>query len=152
MRHRETRINKGGCTRNQSHNQSTVRENSIGGRNTCQAKPTCTEHNVKYLIYLTKSLIQHSLVPRKANHGAVTKNDMLIIYHLFFKKRLCLPHVIIQHMIVAVKDTHKNHCLPYGMMLTKIFLKLKVPLDGEESILEYTKFTPKNRTPLGIRA
>ena len=30
-----------------------------------------------------------------------------------------------------------------GVTLTKIFIKLKVPLDREESILEYTKFTPK---------
>jgi hypothetical protein len=110
-------------------------------------KPTTTEltcSNLQKIPKMLSLLSQHSLVPRCGNHGAVTKNDLMIIYHLFFKKRLCLPHVIMQHMIAAARDTHKNHCLPYGMMLTKIFLKKNVPLDGEESILEYTKFTPKN--------
>lgn len=103
-----------------------------------------TSANLEPIPKMLNLLSQHSLIPRRGNQGNVTKNDLMIIHHIFKGKRLSLPHVIIQHMIVAARDTNKKHFLPYGMMLTKIFLKKEVPLDGEALIFEISKFTPKN--------
>ncbi|AES59994.1 hypothetical protein MTR_1g038730 [Medicago truncatula] len=89
-------------------------------------------------------LSQHSLIPRSGNHGHVTKNDLMIIYHMFFEKQLCLPYVIIHHMMAAAAKDNKKYCLPYGMMLTRIFKEKGVVLENEDSVFENSKFTPKN--------
>lgn len=78
-------------------------------------------------------LSQHSLIPRKGNHGKIAKNDLLLIYCMFYEIKLNLPHVILHHMISAIKDKNPRHGLPYGMILTRLFRELNIDLDGEES-------------------
>jgi len=110
-------------------------------------QPNTTEFVSSKLHYIPKMLnllSQHSLIPRKGNHGNVTKKDLLLIYHKFYEIRLSLPHVIIHHMISAAQDTSRRHGLPYGMILTRLFRELGVDLEGEKSVLKITKFTPKN--------
>lgn len=89
-------------------------------------------------------LSQHSLIPRSGNHGHVTKNDLMIIYHIFFEKPLCLTYLIIHHMMAAAAKDNKKYCLPYGMMLTGIFKEKGVDLENEDFVFDNSKFTPKN--------
>ena len=100
--------------------------------------------NLQQVPKMFNLLSQHSLIPRSGNHGHVTKNDLMIIYHMFFEKPLCLPYVIIHHMMAAAAKDNKKYCLPYGMMLTKIFREKGVDLENEESFFDNSKFTPKN--------
>ena len=77
--------------------------------------------NLQQVPKMFNLLSQHNLIPRRGNHGHVTKLDLMIIYHMFFlKKRLCLPYVIIHHIMPAAAKDSKKYCLPYGMMLAKI--------------------------------
>jgi hypothetical protein len=100
--------------------------------------------NLHYIPKMLNLLSQHSLIPRKGNHGKITKNDLLIIYCMFYEVRLNLPHVILHHMISAIKDKNPRHGLPYGMILTRLFREIGIDLDGEESEWIISKFRAKN--------
>jgi len=67
--------------------------NNLNLDSICQKilKPTTTEllsSNLQKIPKMPSLLSQHSRVPRKGKRGVVTKNNLMIIYHLFFKKRL----------------------------------------------------------------
>jgi len=100
--------------------------------------------NLHYIPKMLNLLSQHNLIPRKGNHGKITKNDLLLIYCMFYEIRLNLPHVILHHMISAIKDENPRHGLPYGMILTRLFRELKVDLNGEESEWIISRFCAKN--------
>jgi len=93
---------------------------------------------------MLNGISQHSVLPRNGNFQYVGPNDLLIMYHLFMKEKLSLPHIIIHNMINVIQSRNKISCLPYGMALTKIFIKNHIPFEGEQSIFEYSQFTPKN--------
>jgi hypothetical protein len=85
-------------------------------------------------------------LPRKGSFDVVTKNDLLIVYHLLFGERMNLPFTLIHHMIATAQSTSKQTCVPYGMLLSKVFRELKVPLEDEQSVgvKNVMKFGPKN--------
>ncbi|KEH16152.1 hypothetical protein MTR_0299s0010 [Medicago truncatula] len=93
---------------------------------------------------MMNGISQHCVLPRNGNFQQVNPNDLLVMYHLFMKEKLSLPHIIIHNMINVIQSRNKKSCLPYGMALTKIFIKNHIPFEGEKSIFEYSQFTPKN--------
>jgi len=110
-------------------------------------KPNVSEFVSSNLLPTPKMLngiSQHPVLLRNGNFQHVSSNDLLVMYHLFMKEKLSLPHIIIHNMINVIQSRNKKSCLPYGMALTKIFIKNHVPFEGEKSIFEYSQFTPKN--------
>lgn len=110
-------------------------------------EPNSTEFTSSKLQKIPKMLniiTQYNIFPRKGSFDVVTKNDLMVLYHILFGKRLNLPFVLIQHMISTSQTSSRQSCVPYGMMMTKVFQKFLVPLDDEESKLEIKKFCPKN--------
>ncbi|KEH21882.1 hypothetical protein MTR_7g023210 [Medicago truncatula] len=93
---------------------------------------------------MLNGISQHCVLPRNGNFQHVSSNDLLVIYHLFMKEKLSLPRIIIHNMINVIQSRNKKSCLPYGMALTKIFIKNHIPFEGEKSVFEYSQFTPKN--------
>jgi hypothetical protein len=110
-------------------------------------KPNVTEFVSSNLLPKPKmfhGISQHCVLPRNGNFQNVSPNDLLVMYHLYMKEKLSLPHIIIHNMINVIQSRNKKSCLPYGMALTKIFIKNHVPFEGEQSLFEYSQFTPKN--------
>lgn len=110
-------------------------------------EPNSSEINSANLQKIPKMLniiTQYNILPRKGSFDIVTKNDLMVLYHILFGERLNLPFVLIQHMIATAQNTNRQSCVPYGMMLTKVFQKFLVPLHDEESLLIIKKFCPKN--------
>ncbi|AES97742.1 hypothetical protein MTR_5g059190 [Medicago truncatula] len=110
-------------------------------------KPNVTEFVSSNLLPTPKMLngiSQHCVLPRNGNFQHVSSNDLLVMYHLLMKEKLSLPHIIIHNMINVIQSRNKKSCLPYGMALTKIFIKNHIPFEGEKSVFEYSQFTPKN--------
>ena len=96
-------------------------------------------------------MIRYTLVPKCGSFDVVYDTDLSIIHHLMKKTKLNLCFIIIQHMIdscSAIKQTVAG--LPYGMHLTPIFQKAKVPLEGEKRKLDFMKFTSKTLGELRI--
>jgi hypothetical protein len=71
-----------------------------------------------------QNMCQYCIFSRLGSMGKVNDNDL--IYHLSKWIKLNLPYVIIQHMISTAKSGTKRIVIPYGILLTKIFQKLKV--------------------------
>ncbi|XP_024642227.1 uncharacterized protein [Medicago truncatula] len=97
------------------------------------------------------NMIRHCLLPRCGSFELVSDIDLCFIYHLMKKIKLNLCFFIIQHMIdscLAIKQTSAG--LPYGMHLTSIFQKAKVPLEGEKRKLDFMTFSSKTLGQLHI--
>lgn len=97
------------------------------------------------------NMIRHCLLPRCGSFELVSDIDLCFIYHLMKKIKLNLCFIIIQHMIdscLAIKQTSAG--LPYGMHLTSIFQKAKVPLEGEKRKLNFMTFSSKTLGQLHI--
>jgi len=110
-------------------------------------EPNSTELNSPSFQKVPKMLnkiTQHNIFSRKGSFDIVITNDLMVLYHILFGERLNLPFVLIQHKITTSQNPNRQSCVPYGMILTKVFQKFLVPLDDEEFILEIKKFCPKN--------
>ena len=110
-------------------------------------EPNSSEFNSANLQKIPKMLniiTQYNILPRKGSFDIVTKNDLMVLYHILFGERLNLPFVLIQHMIATSRNPNRQSCVPYGMMLTKVFQKFLVPLEDEDSLFTIKKFCPKN--------
>jgi hypothetical protein len=101
-----------------------------------------TSH-LKILPRIFSIISKFGLLPRKGSYSLLDEEDLIIIHHLFTGQKLNLPHMII-HYMMKVKPRNRKFCVPYGMALTKIFEKFRVPLDGEESEENTSLFGPKN--------
>ncbi|KAK2438173.1 hypothetical protein QL285_022984 [Trifolium repens] len=86
----------------------------------------------------------HSIFPRKGSKDKVTDNDLMIMYHLGNNIKINLPYILLQHMIYTAESGTKKNSLPYGMILTKFFIKDKVNLDEEESSNSVPTFSFRN--------
>jgi hypothetical protein len=101
-----------------------------------------TSH-LKILPRIFSIISKFGLLPRKGSYSLLDEEDLIITHHLFTGQKLNLPHMII-HYMMKVKPRNRKFCVPYGMALTKIFEKFRVPLDGEESEENTSFFGPKN--------
>jgi len=108
-------------------------------------KPNVSEFVSSNLLPTPKMFngISHCVIPRNGNFQLVNANDLLIMYHLFMKEKMNLCHLIVHNMISVIQSRNKKSCLPYGMALTKNFIKFLIPFEGEKSIFDYSQFTPK---------
>ncbi|AES78647.1 hypothetical protein MTR_7g037600 [Medicago truncatula] len=109
--------------------------------------PGTTEHVSANLLPIPKmfhNMCQYNIFPRKGSFENISKNDFMIIYHTVFKERINLPFVLIQHMIATSKTKNRTFCLPYGMLLSLMFINFKIPLDDEPSIYDIQIFNTKN--------
>ncbi|KEH20461.1 hypothetical protein MTR_8g078850 [Medicago truncatula] len=109
--------------------------------------PGTTEHVSANLLPIPKmfhNMCQYNIFPRKGSFENISKNDFMVIYHAVFKERLNLPFVLIQHMIATSKTKNRTFCLPYGMLLSLVFIHFKIPLENEPSIYDIQIFNTKN--------
>ncbi|GAB2297507.1 hypothetical protein Dimus_031607 [Dionaea muscipula] len=78
-------------------------------------------------------LVMKNVVPRFGKRDTTSYMDLIYMDHLIAKRLVNLPRVMMRHMsyVISVKD----HELPYGDWLTKVFEEFGVPLvdkQGEE--------------------
>lgn len=92
----------------------------------------------------------HSPLPRAGTFEKVTDQDLLVMYHLWTRKRLSLPFIMVNHMIAAAELVKSTSCLPYGLAMAKIFRYYGVPLKGEGFIEDWTFFGLKNINQLKL--
>jgi len=115
----------------------------------CKAifKPNAPDHTYSSLLPTTKilaNMCHYSLLPKNGSYDQISRNDILLIYHMFKGIPLNLPHISIQNMMLAAQNSSKKGTLPYGMALANFFKELNVSLDDELSSFKFSTFTPKN--------
>jgi len=103
-----------------------------------------TSSKLQKIPKMLNDITQYNILPRKGSYDIVTKNDLMVLYHILFGERLNLTYVLIQHMISTTQSSKRQLCVPYGILLTKVFQKFLVSLEDEKFLLIIKKFRPKN--------
>ena len=98
------------------------------------------------------SVIQHIVLPQSGSTDTMTEVDMTVMICLMTKRRINLVRLILDFTIAAVNANRRRHAiLLYGMFLTKIFIKLQLPLDGHRPDNERPSTTMKTFSALSLK-
>jgi len=100
--------------------------------------------NLKKEYKLLHNMCQFCFTPRKGSKHKVSETDILFMYHLYHGLDINLPVIIIRHIIHASKLKKTKSCVPYGMVLTRVFKEFNIDLEKEKFDTVYSKFLPKN--------
>lgn len=75
--------------------------------------------------------IAHNVAPQKGHYDVVFPLQCLILHSLETHNSLNLSYLILKEMGSILQNNHK--ALPYGALLTKLFLSAKVRIQGEQT-------------------
>ncbi|PNY02132.1 hypothetical protein L195_g025437 [Trifolium pratense] len=100
--------------------------------------------DLNFLPKIFHIITQGSVLPRQGKYAELDDNEIMVIHHLFERKKLNLPFLMINFMMDVASKNNKKFCVSYGMTLTKIFDHFKVPFEGEIAETEHKKFSLKN--------
>ncbi|GAV83272.1 hypothetical protein CFOL_v3_26720 [Cephalotus follicularis] len=78
---------------------------------------------------LLHHLIVHQLLPTDGGYAKVTRMQAFLMWCIISKIEFCYPLLMLHTMVRAF--TQKKYVLPFGCILTKIFLYHEVRLKGE---------------------
>ncbi|GAV77259.1 hypothetical protein CFOL_v3_20730 [Cephalotus follicularis] len=80
---------------------------------------------------LLQHLIVHQILPIGGGYAKLSRMQVFIMWCILSKIEFCFPLLILKTMIRAFSQ--KKSVLPYGSILTLIFLHYHIPLEGEIS-------------------
>ncbi|GAV83842.1 hypothetical protein CFOL_v3_27287 [Cephalotus follicularis] len=80
---------------------------------------------------LIHHLIVHQILPTGGGYAKLSRMQVFIMWCILSKIEFCFPLLILKTMVRAFSQ--KKSVLPYGSLLTLVFLHYHIPLDGEIS-------------------
>ncbi|GAV72760.1 hypothetical protein CFOL_v3_16248 [Cephalotus follicularis] len=80
---------------------------------------------------LLHHLIVHQILPTGGGYAKLSRMQVFIMWCILSKVEFCFPLLILKTMVRAFSQ--KKSVLPYGSLLTLIFLHYHIPLEGEIS-------------------
>ncbi|GAV89990.1 hypothetical protein CFOL_v3_33400 [Cephalotus follicularis] len=78
---------------------------------------------------LLHHLIVHQILPTGGGYAKLSRMQVFIMWCIISKVEFCFPLLILKTMVRAYSQ--KKSVLPYGSLLTLIFLHYHIPLEGE---------------------
>ncbi|GAV81540.1 hypothetical protein CFOL_v3_24995 [Cephalotus follicularis] len=78
---------------------------------------------------LLHHLIVHQILPTGGGCAKLSTMQVFIMWCIISKVEFCFPLLILKTMVCA--DSQKKSVLPYGSLLTLVFLHYHIPLEGE---------------------
>ncbi|GAV64928.1 hypothetical protein CFOL_v3_08443 [Cephalotus follicularis] len=78
---------------------------------------------------LLHHLIVHQILPTGGGYAKLSRMQVFIMWCIISKIEFCFPLLILKTMVRAYSQ--KKSVLPYGSLLTLIFLHYHIPLEGE---------------------
>ncbi|KAF7134489.1 hypothetical protein RHSIM_Rhsim08G0129500 [Rhododendron simsii] len=91
-----------------------------------------TKNELKQHLRPLHLFIAHNVAPQKGHYDVVSPLQCLILHSLETHNYLNLSYLILKEMGSVLQNTHK--ALPYGALLTKLFLSAKVRIQGEQTL------------------
>ncbi|GAV82766.1 hypothetical protein CFOL_v3_26217 [Cephalotus follicularis] len=82
---------------------------------------------------LLHHLIVHQILPTGVGYAKLSRMQVFIMWCIISKIEFCFPLLILKTMVRAYSQ--KKSVLPYGSLLTLVFLHYHIPLDGEISTI-----------------
>ncbi|GAV84702.1 hypothetical protein CFOL_v3_28144, partial [Cephalotus follicularis] len=80
---------------------------------------------------LLHHLIVHQILPTGGGYAKLSRMQVFIMWCIISKIEFCFPLLILKTMVRAYSQ--KKSVLPYGSLLTLVFLHYHIPLEGEIS-------------------
>ncbi|GAV81494.1 hypothetical protein CFOL_v3_24949 [Cephalotus follicularis] len=80
---------------------------------------------------LLHHLIVHQILPTGGGYAKLSQMQVFIMWCIISKIEFCFPLLILKTMVRAFSQ--KKSVLPYGSLLTLVFLHYHIPLEGEIS-------------------
>ncbi|GAV61103.1 hypothetical protein CFOL_v3_04631 [Cephalotus follicularis] len=78
---------------------------------------------------LLHHLIVHQILPTGGGYAKLSRMQVFIMWCIISKVEFCFPLLILKTMVRAYSQ--KKSVLPYGSLLTLVFLHYHIPLEGE---------------------
>ncbi|GAV56490.1 hypothetical protein CFOL_v3_00032 [Cephalotus follicularis] len=78
---------------------------------------------------LLHHLIVHQILPTGGGYAKLSRMQVFIMWCIILKIEFCFPLLILKTMVRAFSQ--KKSVLPYGSLLSLVFLHYHIPLDGE---------------------
>ncbi|GAV92984.1 hypothetical protein CFOL_v3_36362 [Cephalotus follicularis] len=78
---------------------------------------------------LLHHLIVHQILPTGGGYTKLSRMQVFIMWCIISKVEFCFPLLILKTMVRAFSQ--KKYVLPYGSLLTLVFLHYHIPLEGE---------------------
>ncbi|GAV92626.1 hypothetical protein CFOL_v3_36004 [Cephalotus follicularis] len=78
---------------------------------------------------LLHHLIVHQILPTGGGYAKLSRMQVFIMWCIISKIEFCFPLLILKTMVQAFSQ--KKSVLPYGSLLTLVFLHYHIPLEGE---------------------
>ncbi|PON34821.1 hypothetical protein PanWU01x14_341200 [Parasponia andersonii] len=104
--------------------------------------PNCTANHLNIHSRLLHHYITYNILPRTGHREVVHPLDIFLINSIIMGKAINLVHILMTQMREA--GSKKMGCLPYGMVLSRIFDHFEIHLH-DESVKEKPMF-PYDRT------
>ena len=98
-----------------------------------QVRDIHTSHlltNVRAMYFM----VQHTMLPRSGNTDVMSGLDHMVMFYLITRRRINLVRLILDFMALALNaERSRNATLPYGMILTRVFRRAQLPIDGHRA-------------------
>ncbi|KAF7133140.1 hypothetical protein RHSIM_Rhsim09G0077800 [Rhododendron simsii] len=91
-----------------------------------------TKNELKQHLRPIHLFIAHNVAPQKGHYDVVSPLQCLILHSLETYNYLNLSYLILKEMGSVLQNNHK--ALPYGTLLTKLFLSAKVRIQEEQTL------------------
>ena len=100
----------------------------------------------------TYFVVQHTVLPRNGKTDVMTEVDQMVMFYLMTKRRINLVKLILDFILAIVNaERRRNATLPYGMFLTRVFIKAQLPLDGHRVDNKHPTTIMKTFSVLGLK-
>ena len=97
-------------------------------------------------------VVQYTMLPKSGNINIMTSVDRMVMFNLMTRRRINLVRLILDFILAVVNVERRRHAtLPYGMFLTKVFIKAQLPPDGHRANYERPTTTIKTFFALGLK-
>ena len=98
------------------------------------------------------SIVQYIVLPKNGNTDVMSEVDQMVMFCLRTRRMINLVRLILDFIIFAIGVERRKHAtLPYGIFLTKVFIKAQLPLDGEKRAKHRLTITMKTFLALGLK-
>ncbi|GAV67057.1 hypothetical protein CFOL_v3_10566 [Cephalotus follicularis] len=88
-----------------------------------------TTNRLSVDLRLLHHLIVHQILPTGGGYAKLSRMQVFIMWCILCKIEFCFPLLMLKTMVRAFSQ--KISVLPYGSILTQVFLHCHIPLEGE---------------------
>ena len=98
------------------------------------------------------SLVQCTVLPQSSNKDVMSELDQTVMFCLITRRRINLVRLIMDFILLAVNVERRRHAtLPYGMFLTRVFIRAQLLIDRHRAETKRPTTTMKTFSALGLK-